>query len=358
MQPFRPRDAALRADLPHRLHLLASLAQRARSSRLLATRTGLRDPHLRTRLPDVYSRPPTGDESLLFGDFRRMGLRPCSRFSSSASTAMESVQPWHRLIGFCTLIVAHHLAMSGDTLEMMRAVLDSNFWLATHVIVITFGYSAMFLAGFLRSCSDYSASSANASIRASARPQRDGLRHHLFRHAVQPRRNHPRRHLGRPKLGPLLGLGSEGKRRTHDRHHGRDLSARALGRHLPRAWLMSFAICGNIVTSWSWFGTNLLGVGLHSYGFTEGGFFWVAVFCLGQLFFIASMFPCGNCGVASGQKRKAQKARKKILQQAAQRKRKLRVFRAVADAHRARLDDLTENPSQSERGILPIHGSG
>ena len=30
------------------------------------------------------------------------------------------------------------------------------------------------------------------------------------------------------------------------------------------------AIVGNIVTSWSWFGANELGVGLHSYGFTEG----------------------------------------------------------------------------------------
>ena len=25
-----------------------------------------------------------------------------------------------------------------------------------------------------------------------------------------------------------------------------------------------------MVTSWSWFGTNMLGLGLHSYGFTSG----------------------------------------------------------------------------------------
>src|SRR5947199_4272924 len=53
------------------------------------------------------------------------------------------------LIGFTTLIIAHHLAASGDTLEMMRAVLDSNFWLATHVVCITIGYGSTFLAGFL-----------------------------------------------------------------------------------------------------------------------------------------------------------------------------------------------------------------
>ena len=46
---------------------------------------------------------------------------------------------------------------------------------------------------------------------------------------------------------------------------------------------MSLAICGNIVTAWSWFGTNLLGVGLHSYGFTDSGFRWMALFVLSQI---------------------------------------------------------------------------
>jgi hypothetical protein len=45
------------------------------------------------------------------------------------------------------------------------------------------------------------------------------------------------------------------------------------------------AIVGNIVTSWSWFGVNELGVGLHSYGFTEGvlwslGVFWFTQLCV------------------------------------------------------------------------------
>ena len=59
------------------------------------------------------------------------------------------------LIGFGGLVVAHNLSIdsslnpSGDTMEMMRAVLDSNFWLATHVVTITIGYSTTFLAGFL-----------------------------------------------------------------------------------------------------------------------------------------------------------------------------------------------------------------
>jgi hypothetical protein len=61
----------------------------------------------------------------------------------------------------------------------------------------------------------------------------DGLWHCLFRHAVQFCRHRVGRHLGRPVLGPVLGLGSEGKRRAAHRALERDHPARALGR--PRA---------------------------------------------------------------------------------------------------------------------------
>jgi hypothetical protein len=50
---------------------------------------------------------------------------------------------------------------------------------------------------------------------------------------------------------------------------------------------MQILVFGNIVTAWSWFGTNLLGVGLHSYGFTESGFFWLSLYAASQVFVIA-----------------------------------------------------------------------
>jgi len=53
------------------------------------------------------------------------------------------------VLGGLTLIIAHYLATSGDTLEMMQAVLDTNFWLATHVTCVTLGYTATFVAGFI-----------------------------------------------------------------------------------------------------------------------------------------------------------------------------------------------------------------
>jgi hypothetical protein len=46
---------------------------------------------------------------------------------------------------------------------------------------------------------------------------------------------------------------------------------------------MIMAIFGNIVTSFSWFGVNMLGVGLHSYGFMQKAFPWLLGFMISQL---------------------------------------------------------------------------
>ncbi|HLP24101.1 MAG TPA: cytochrome c biogenesis protein CcsA, partial [Acidobacteriota bacterium] len=51
--------------------------------------------------------------------------------------------------------------------------------------------------------------------------------------------------------------------------------------------VMALAVFGNVVTSWSWFGTNMLGVGLHSYGFMDAAFYWLIAFVASQLLIIA-----------------------------------------------------------------------
>ena len=50
---------------------------------------------------------------------------------------------------------------------------------------------------------------------------------------------------------------------------------------------MNLAIVGNIVTSWSWFGVNMLGIGLHSYGFMDAAFYWLMAFVASQLLLVA-----------------------------------------------------------------------
>jgi hypothetical protein len=51
--------------------------------------------------------------------------------------------------------------------------------------------------------------------------------------------------------------------------------------------LAALAVFGNIITAWSWFGVNMLGVGLHSYGFMDSAFWWLLAFAGSQLICIA-----------------------------------------------------------------------
>jgi len=47
--------------------------------------------------------------------------------------------------------------------------------------------------------------------------------------------------------------------------------------------LMVLAVGGNIVTAFSSVGVNMLGVGLHSYGFMDAAFPWLVGFVILQL---------------------------------------------------------------------------
>lgn len=192
------------------------------------------------------------------------------------------------MIGFCTLLIAHHLSLSGDTLEMMRAVLDSNFWLATHVVVITIGYSATYLAGFLAIVYIVRGVFTKSLDAATA----DALTRMVYGIVCFA------------TLFSLVGtiLGGIWADQSWGRFWGWDpkengaliiviwnaviLHARWGGLVRQRG-LMNLAIGGNIVTSWSWFGTNMLGVGLHSYGFMDSAFFWLSAFVGSQLAIIA-----------------------------------------------------------------------
>jgi hypothetical protein len=59
--------------------------------------------------------------------------------------------------------------------------------------------------------------------------------------------------------------------------------------------LMALAVFGNVVTAWSWFGTNMLGVGLHSYGFTDSAFHGLIAFVASQVVVIAlAALPTGK----------------------------------------------------------------
>jgi cytochrome c-type biogenesis protein CcsB len=205
------------------------------------------------------------------------------------------------LAGFVTLLIAHNLAIGGDTMEMLRAVLDTNFWLATHVVTITIGYSANFVAGGL----------GMAYILL-------GLFTPLLATKVGDSRNLT---LGEAltqmvyaiicfaTLFSFIGtvLGGIWADQSWGRFWGWDpkengallivlwnaiiLHARWGGMVRERG-LMNLAIFGNVVTAFSWFGVNMLGIGLHSYGFMDAAFKWLLMFwgvCGG--FILVSLLP-------------------------------------------------------------------
>jgi ABC-type transport system involved in cytochrome c biogenesis permease subunit len=172
--------------------------------------------------------------------------------------------------GSLSMLLAHHLAGSGDTLEMMQAVLDTNFWLATHVTVVTFGYVATVVAGVIGAL-------------------------YVVAGVLTPRLNKDlAKSLGQMIyavlcFGTLLSftgtvLGGIWADQSWGRFWGWDpkengallivlwnaliLHARWAGMIKQRGMAV-LSIFGIMLTGWSGIGTNQLGVGLHAYGFSN-----------------------------------------------------------------------------------------
>lgn len=188
------------------------------------------------------------------------------------------------MMGFATLIIAHHLSFSGDTLEMMRAVLDSNFWLATHVPTVTLGYSATFLAGliailYIIRTTLFGGMDPKTVKVASGMVYGSVCFALLFSYVGTV-------------LGGIWADQSWGRFWGWDpKENGALMIVLWNAVILHARWakaastmgIMQLAVFGNIITAWSWFGTNMLGVGLHSYGFMDAAFFWLMAFILSQL---------------------------------------------------------------------------
>lgn len=161
---------------------------------------------------------------------------------------------------------------AGDTMQAMRAVLDTNFWLSTHVTTVTLGYSAGLLA------------SALAHV---------WLLGKLFGLRADDKGFY--REVARMVYGALcfslifatVGtiLGGIWANYSWGRFWGWDpkengalmivlwhlmiLHAR-LGGYVQAYGMSVLAVLGGLVVAFSWWGVNLLNVGLHSYGFTQG----------------------------------------------------------------------------------------
>jgi ABC-type transport system involved in cytochrome c biogenesis permease subunit len=238
--------------------------------------------------------------------------------------------------GFICLGIAHFLALvnPGDTFTVLQAVLDTQFWLATHVVCITLGYATTFVSGLLGilyiirgnrlgvltlalilggavayflflSNWDYATLAAITLGLAALATSPFGflLMLCVFRPDLGILRLLPRMTYGALCFSILFSffgtvLGGLWADDSWGRFWGWDpkengalmivlwnalvLHARWDGLVKDRG-LAVLAVLGNIAVSWSWFGVNELGVGLHSYGFTEGVLLTLGLFCLSQL---------------------------------------------------------------------------
>ena len=203
------------------------------------------------------------------------------------------------LSGALTLMVAYGLD-TGDTMHVLQAVLDTQFWLSTHVVTVTLGYGATLLAGLLGSCA---------------------LVHRMWVGRIKPAQQDTKTAAGVQDrlyrmtygvvcfalffsfigtvLGGLWADDSWGRFWGWDPKENGALmivlwNAAVLharwDRWIGQRGFALFAIGGNIITAWSWFGTNQLGIGLHSYGFTSGVLMLLGGYVLSQLLLIALGF--------------------------------------------------------------------
>lgn len=181
-------------------------------------------------------------------------------------------------------------ANGGDTLGMLVAVLDTNFWLSTHVVAITIGYGSALVTGMLAHfymlwrCFMVSRQSHLYSLEKSMKDM--CLVALLFT-------------ITGTILGGIWADQSWGRFWGWDpKENGALLivlwlilllHGRISGQLRTLEFITGLALT-NIVVALAWFGVNLLNVGLHSYGFTSGVAQNLALFCIAEFTMIMGLY--------------------------------------------------------------------
>ena len=161
-------------------------------------------------------------------------------------------------------------ASDGDTLGILVAVLNSNFWLATHVTTITMGYGASLVAGFIGHL---------YLVQAIRQPKNKSSLKSIFNNLFGITLIALFFTLFGTILGGIWADQSWGRFWGWDpKENGALLIVlwqlmmvhmRLSGIAKPAEFALGMAL-NNIIVALAWFGVNLLQVGLHSYGFDDG----------------------------------------------------------------------------------------
>ena len=174
------------------------------------------------------------------------------------------------ITALAVLLLSSRYNTDGDTIGVLVAVLNSNFWLTTHVITISLGYSGFCVAGVI----------GHIYL----------LQAMINRHDVEKLDSLAKMIYGVMAFGLLFSfigtvLGGVWADQSWGRFWGWDpkengaliivlwgslLFHAKLGKMIGPLGMAAGSVLGIIVVMMAWFGINLLGVGLHSYGFTSG----------------------------------------------------------------------------------------
>ena len=207
----------------------------------------------------ILQRPPVSTlfESVLFvGFIAVLGLLLAeAKFKNKSGLMLAAIT------GALLQITALGFASNGDTLQNLQAVLNTSFWLAVHVLVISAGYGTCMICSVLAQTSFL---------------WRDKISDGLLWFASTLS-------LLLTSVGTILGgLWAD---QSWGRFWGWDpkengallivlwlswaLHARLSGHFDDTKFRAALALL-SVIVSLAWFGVNLLSTGLHSYGFTSG----------------------------------------------------------------------------------------
>lgn len=235
----------------------------------------------------ILGRPPVGTlhESVVF----------VSLVLAAASTALfyKTRNISNPLMGvgaaFILLLIAPYTIQNGESMETLAAVLNTNFWLSTHVVCITLGYAASIMAACLAHACLIEKAAKNSPSALLKRNR------HIYAACLSA--------LFLTALGTALGgIWAD---QSWGRFWGWDpkengallivlwliwlLHGRRGGKFPPLAFAAGTAFL-NVIVALAWFGVNLLSVGLHSYGFTSGMAAGLATFCILETILIFTLW--------------------------------------------------------------------
>ncbi|MBE0665038.1 MAG: cytochrome c biogenesis protein CcsA [Candidatus Aminicenantes bacterium] len=192
--------------------------------------------------------------------------------------------------GLAFLVIAGRYSLDGDTMGMLAAVLDSNLWLATHVVTISLGYAGCVVAGIIGHVVIVQELHAprSAAAASTARPLYAALAFGMAFTCIGT------------VMGGIWADQSWGRFWGWDpKENGALLiiiccailfHARLAG-WIGHIGLAAGSIGAIIAVVMAWFGVNLLGVGLHAYGFTSGAARGLLAFVFGEILFLVVAIP-------------------------------------------------------------------